>query len=164
MRPQVILMDLVLPGMDGTEGVRRIQEIDPNIHVIVLTVYGDDDRIFDALCAGACGYLLKPGTEGRIVAAIETALEGGAPITPFIARRVLTIFTRYITKRGDYQLTQREREVLQLLVEGSSQREIAARLSVSPHTIDTHIRHIYSRLKVRSQGAAVAKAIRERLL
>ena len=162
--PQVVLMDLGLPGMSGIEGIRRIRAVSPASQVIVLTVQETDDAVFEALCAGACGYLLKPASGERIVEAIRTALSGGAPMNAFIARKVLTMFGRLARPRGDYSLTRRERELLQLLCEEKTQKEIADALFVSPHTVDTHLRNIYGKLHVHSRTGAVAKALREGLI
>lgn len=162
--PQVVLMDLELPGMSGIEGIGHFKTMSPASRIVVLTVHEDDDRIFHALCAGASGYLLKPGSGEKIIEAIEQATDGGAPMNAFVARRVLDMFTRYAHPRGDYKLTPREREILELLVEAYSQKQIAAKLSLSPHTIDTHLRNIYAKLHVHSQQGAVAKALKERLL
>lgn len=162
--PQVVLMDLGLPGMSGIEGIRRIRAVSPSSQVIVLTVQETDDAVFEALCAGASGYLLKPASGERIVEAIRTALGGGAPMNAFIARKVLTMFGRVARPRGDYSLTRRERELLQLLCEEKTQKEIADALFVSPHTVDTHLRNIYGKLHVHSRTGAVAKALREGLI
>lgn len=162
--PQVVLMDLGLPGMSGVEGIGRIRAISPASQVVVLTVHQDDDRIFAALCAGACGYLLKPATGDQIVAAVDTALHGGAPMTAMVARRVLGMFTRLARPRGDHGLTEREREILQQLVAERTQKQIAQALGLSPHTVDTHLRNIYAKLHVHSRSGAVAKAVEERLV
>ena len=162
--PQVVLMDLGLPGIDGIEGIRRIKAISPASQIVVLSVHEDDDKVFDALCAGASGYLLKPATGGRIVEAVETAMRGGAPMNAFIARKVLSLFTKFARPRADYGLTDREREILQLLVDDRKQKQIAHALSLSPHTVDTHLRNIYAKLHVHSRTAAVAKALGERLI
>lgn len=162
--PQVVLMDLGLPGMGGLEGIGRIKAVSPASQIVVLTVHEDNDKVFEALCAGACGYLLKPATGDKITDAIRTALEGGAPMNAFIARKVLTMFTHYARPKADYGLTGREREILQLLVEEHTQKAIAAALFISPHTVDTHLRNIYAKLHVHSRSGAVAKAIQERLL
>lgn len=162
--PQVVLMDLGLPGMSGVEGIGRLRAASPATQVIVLTVHEEDDKVFEALCAGASGYLLKPASAGEISDAIGTALEGGAPINAVIARKVLGMFKREARPRGDYGLTDREREILELLTEGFSQKRIAATLEVSPHTVDTHLRNIYGKLHVHSSTGAVAKALKERLL
>lgn len=162
--PQVVLMDLGLPGMDGLEGISRIKTASPASHVIVVTVQEDRDQIFEALCAGASGYLLKPASASEVAEAIQTALDGGAPINAFIARKVLSMFTEYAAPRRDYGLTEREREILELLTEGCSQKRIAIALELSRHTVDTHLRNIYGKLHVHSRTAAVAKALKERLL
>lgn len=162
--PQVLFMDLELPGMSGTEGIRRVHALSPSSHIVVLTIHEEDDTVFEALCAGACGYLLKPASGQRIVDAVETARRGGAPMNAFIARKVLGMFAELTRPRADYGLTDREREILQLLVRARQQKQIAIVLSLSPHTVDTHVRNIYAKLQVHSRSAAVAKALQERLL
>jgi DNA-binding NarL/FixJ family response regulator len=162
--PQVVLMDLELPGMSGIEGIGHVHAISPSTPIVVLTVYEDDDKVFDALCAGALGYLLKPASSEKIIDAVETALRGGSPMNAFIARKVLSMFTHRARPRGDYGLSAREREILQLLVEAHPQKQIARTLGLSPHTVDTHLRNIYSKLHVHSCSAAVAKALQERLI
>lgn len=162
--PAVVLMDLSLPGMSGQAGIERILQLAPSVLIIVLTVHDDHRSIFDALCAGAIGYLLKPATPDQIVEAIFTAVAGGSPINAVIARKLLAQFSKPDGSAGRYGLTEREREILQLAVEGCTKRQIAARLTLSPHTVDTHLRHIYERLQVRSRSGAVAKAVRERLV
>lgn len=162
--PQLVLMDLGLPGMGGIEGIGRLRQASPATQVIVLTVHDEDQKVFEALCAGASGYLLKPASAAEITGAIRTVVEGGAPINASIARQVLDMFTRDARPRADYGLTDREREILELLTEGITQKQIAASLSLSPHTVDTHLRNIYGKLHVRSSTGAVAKALRERLL
>lgn len=162
--PQVVLMDLGLPGMSGMEGIRRIRAISPATEVVVLTVHEADDDVFEALCSGASGYLLKPASGTRIVEAIRTALGGGAPMNAFIARKALSMFAHLARPRSDHGLTDRERELLQLLAEEKTQREIADALFISPHTVDTHLRNIYGKLHVHSRTGAVAKAIRQGLI
>jgi len=162
--PQVVLMDLGLPGMDGIEGIQRIRALSPASLILVLSVYEDDERIFAALCAGASGYLLKPADSGNIPAAIRSLLDGGSPINAHIARRVLSMFTGRLKPHGDYGLTDREREILERLTQGHSQKKIARLLGLSPHTVDTHLRNIYGKLQVHSRTAAVAKALKERLI
>lgn len=162
--PQVVLMDLGLPGMSGIDGIRKIRSISPTSQIVVLTVYEDDDNVFEALCAGACGYLLKPASSERIIESITLALSGGAPMSASIARKVLRIFRQHVRPRADYGLTDREREILQLLIDEYTQKEIAAQLFLSPHTVDTHLRNIYAKLQVHSRSGAIVKALRERLL
>ncbi|MGD2068998.1 MAG: response regulator transcription factor [Gemmatimonadota bacterium] len=162
--PQVVLMDLGLPGMDGIEGIRRIREVSPSSDVVVLTVREEDQDVFGALCAGASGYLLKPATGDRILEAVHTAREGGAPMNAYVARKVLAMFTRFSRPKGSYGLTEREREILHRLCEEMTQKEIAEALFISPHTVDTHLRNIYGKLHVHSRSAAVIKALREGLI
>ncbi len=162
--PNVILMDIVLPGMSGIEGVRRIKAISPATQLIMLTVYGDNDKVFESICAGASGYLLKGGSTDEIIAAIKDVLVGGAPMNAQIARKVLDMFAKFVSPQADYALTKREKEILELLVDGLSQKQMAAKLNLSPHTIDTHIKNIYAKLHVHSCTEAVAKALKERLI
>ena len=162
--PRVVLMDLGLPGMSGIDGIARIRAVAPAVPIVVLTVHEDDENVFEALCAGASGYLLKPASGEKILEAVDTALRGGAPMNAFIARNVLRMFTQHARPRGDYGLSDREREILHLLLEERSQKQIAQALGLSPHTVDTHLRNIYAKLHVHSRSGAVAKAIQERLL
>ena len=162
--PRVVLMDLGLPGMDGVEGIRSIKSRSPYSDVIVLTIHEEDDRVFQALCAGAGGYLLKPASGRRIVRAIRTTVKGGAPMNAFVARKVLDTFNRISVPRNDFGLTDREREILQLLADDTTQKGMAKALFLSPHTVDTHLRNIYAKLQVHSRTGAVAKAFREGLL
>jgi len=161
--PEVVLMDIGLPGMPGTEGIQRLKSISPTTHVIVLTIHEDNDTIFRAICAGASGYLLKMAAVSKIFDAVEEVRGGGAAMNAQVARRVLNMFTQFNAPRWDYQLTDREKEILQLLVDGRKKSEIADTLFLSYHTIDTHIRNIYAKLHVNSRSDAVAKAIKERL-
>jgi len=165
--PDIVLMDIGLPGADGIEGAARFRSAAPSARVVMLTVHQEDEKVFRALCAGASGYLLKPAPAERIVEAVREVERGAAPMNGYIARKVLDMLTRLPAPgppSGDYALTAREREILRLLVESLTMREIAARLSVSYHTIDAHIRNVYEKLHVRSRSGAVAKALRERLL
>ena len=162
--PQVLLMDLGLPGMSGVEGIARVKAISPSTQIVVLTVHEDDEKVFEALCAGASGYLLKPGSTTEITEAVTAAVRGGSPMNAYIAGKVLKMFTTMARPRVDYGLTDREREILQVLVQDRTQKQIAEMLSLSPHTVDTHIRNIYAKLHVHSRGGAVAKALQERIL
>ena len=162
--PRVILMDLALPGMNGIECTRAIRKRTPSIPVVMLTVNQSNDRIFEAICAGASGYMLKSDTSDDILRGIGTALDGGAAIDGQIARRVLEMFSRMVTPKADYGLSEREREILELLVDGNTKQRIAAQLQLSPHTIDGHVRNIYSKLHVNNRSGAVAKAVKENLL
>ena len=163
--PDVLLLDIGLPGMSGIEGVRLLRERLPALAVLMLTVYDDDERIFQALCAGACGYLLKKTPPLRLLESIREAATGGAPMSPQVARKVVTLFRQFHPPSGvDYDLTPHETRILGLLVDGHNTKTAAAELGVSPNTIAFHLRHIYEKLQVHSRSEAVAKALRERLV
>jgi DNA-binding NarL/FixJ family response regulator len=162
--PEVVLVDIGLPGISGIEVVRRVRGISPATQMVMLTIHEDDDRVFEAICAGATGYLTKTATSDRILSSIREVVRGGAPMTPQIARRVLNLFTQVKAPRWDYQLTDREREVLSKLVEGKTKKEIGALIFLSAHTVDTHLRNIYTKLHVHTRTEAVVKAINEKLV
>jgi len=162
--PRILLMDLGLPGMSGIEGMRRVKELSPATDVLVLTIYDDDERVFEAICAGASGYLLKNSSGEEIVSALSQIIQGGAPMNAQVARRVLDLFSRMAGPKGKYDLTPREKEVLGLLVGGLSKRQIADKLIVSFYTIDTHLKNIYEKLHVHTRSGVVAKALKERLI
>ncbi len=163
--PDVILLDVGLPGINGIEGIPRLKALAPATHIIMLTVFDDQEKVFKSICAGASGYLLKNADEDAIAEAVHEVLKGGAPINPRIARLVLNMFaTRASPPRHNYGLSPREREVLELMVQGLVKKEIADRLALSYHTVDHHLRSIYSKLQVHTRGGAVAKAVSEKLL
>ena len=163
--PDVALCDIGLPGMSGIEGMQILKERFPNLLLLMLTVYDDDDRIFDALCAGACGYLLKKTPPARLLEALNEAVRGGSPMSPEVARRVIALFRDIRPPdRADYQLTPHETRILKLLVEGHNYKTAAFELNVSINTISFHMRHIYEKLQVHSKSEAVAKALRDRLI
>ncbi|MCB1554127.1 MAG: response regulator transcription factor [Xanthomonadales bacterium] len=165
--PDVVLMDLGLPGASGVEGIRRIHGMSPSTRVLVLTIHEDDERVFEAITAGASGYLLKPLPPDAVLEAIRGLVKGAAPINPFVARKLLDVFAQHppVRPRSDeYGLTAREREILQLLVDGLALRAIGDRLGLSYHTISNHLRNVYAKLHVRSRSAAVSRALREDLL
>ena len=160
-QPEVVLTDLGLPGMSGTEVVAHLRDLLPGVPILVLTVHDEDQHIFDALCAGACGYLLKDVEPARLLAAIREVHSGGAPMSPEIARKVLSMFQKFASPQaGESGLSVREIEVLNLLAEGDSYKTCADRLAVSIDTIRFHVRRIYDRLHVHSRSEAVSKAIR----
>jgi DNA-binding NarL/FixJ family response regulator len=165
--PDIVLMDIGLPGRSGIEGVARVASVSPASQVLILTIHDEDEKVFEALCAGASGYLLKPSPPEQILEAIRSVRAGGAPINPYIARKVLGVFARLPAakpREPAYGLTAREREILQLLVGGLTLGQIAARLHLSYHTIDNHVRNIYRKMHVRSRSRAVAKALGEELI
>jgi DNA-binding NarL/FixJ family response regulator len=163
--PDVVLSDIGLPGMSGIEGVRRLKERHPELVLLMLTVYDDDDRIFDAICAGACGYLLKKTPPARLLDSLKEAVGGGAPMSPEVARRVIALFRQIRPpERADYELTPHETRLLKLFVEGHNYKTAAAELQVSVNTVNFHVRSIYSKLQVHSRSEAVAKALLNRLV
>jgi DNA-binding NarL/FixJ family response regulator len=163
--PDVALVDIGLPGMSGVEGVRILKEQYPNLVTLMNTVYDDDERIFQALCAGASGYLLKKTPPARVIESLKEAISGGAPMSPEVARRVLKVFREIRPpEQADYQLTPHELRLLKLLVEGHSYKTAAAKLNVSVKTISFHLQKIYEKLQVHSKSEAVAKALRNRLV
>ena len=160
--PDVILLDVGLPGMSGIEGITRIKELSPGTHAIILTVFDNKEKVVRAICAGASGYLLKTSPVKEITAGIRDVMNGGAPMNGRIAKMVLRMFSKVVPQpNGNYDLTERERDILRLLVEGLLKKEIAHRLDISFHTVDSHLRNIYTKLHVNSQTGAVAKALRE---
>jgi len=162
--PDIVLVDIGLPGMSGIDGIRILKAEFPLLPSIMLTVYGDDDRIFNALCAGACGYLLKKTPAGQLLVAIREAVEGGSPMSPHVARRVVELFRQFRSPvRPEHELTPHELRLLRLLIDGHSYKSAAAELRVTVNTIGFHIRHIYDKLQVHSKSEAVAKALRLRL-
>ena len=163
--PSVLLLDIHLPGMLGSEAVRLFHDKYPGLHILMLTVYADQTRIFESICNGACGYLLKKTTPARLIEAIREAQDGGAPMTPEIARKVVTLFQQTARpKQLDEDLTPHELRLLKLLAEGYSYQDAADEFHVSINTLRNHIRNIYDKLHVHSKSAAVSKALRYRLI
>ena len=163
--PDVVLCDIGLPGMSGIEGIRILKERYPTLSLLMLTVYDDDERIFDALCAGASGYLLKRTAPARLLESLREAVSGGAPMSPEVATRVIAVFREIRPpERADYDLTPHESRLLKLLVDGHNYTTAAEELSVSYNTVKFHMRQIYAKLQVHSKSEAVAKAMRERLV
>lgn len=161
--PDIVLLDVGLPGMTGIEGIAPLKAAAPDVQILILTAFEDDDRIFRAICAGASGYLLKTSTTAEIATAVAEVQRGGSPMTPRIARRVLEMFAKANPPKRDYRLSPREQEILQLLVQGKTVKEAAAVLGISFHTADEYIRSVYTKLQVHTRSGAVAKAIKEGL-
>lgn len=162
--PKLFLLDIGLQGMSGLDGIPLIREKAPEVCIVVLTVFEDDEKLFRAICAGANGYLLKAQSGEEIVRSVRDALAGGAPMSPRIARRVLGMFAKLAPRRSDYGLSERERCVLELVVEGLLKKEIAQKMELSIHTVDSYLRRIYEKLHVKSRSGAVRKAVREGLV
>jgi DNA-binding NarL/FixJ family response regulator len=162
--PEIVLVDIGLPGMSGIEGIRQMKTIAPSTEFIVLTVHEEHQNVFDAICAGATGYLVKSLPPDAILEKIHESAHGGVPMDPLIARRVLELLSGAGAPRGIYGLTDREKEVLQMMVQGRTRLDIARALFVSPSTVNTHSRNIYEKLHVHTRGGAVAKALKERLV
>jgi DNA-binding NarL/FixJ family response regulator len=163
----VVLMDIGLPGMNGIEGVKRAKKINPDVNILMLTIYEENEVVFEALCAGACGYLVKKTPPSKLIDAIKDIYAGGSPMSSSIARKVITTFQtnrRDNTEESQFELSNREKEVLNQLAIGSNYNEIAGNLFISVDTVRHHIRNIYKKLHVHSQSEAVAKAIRKGLI
>lgn len=163
----VVLMDIGLPGMSGIDGIVKAKKIKPELNILMLTVYEDSQSVFKALCAGACGYLVKKTPPSKLLEAIKDAYEGGAPMSSLIARQVINVFRQTQGKSSEEEktnLSSREIEVLTSLSDGNNYQEIADRLFISVDTVRHHIRNIYRKLHVHSQSEAVAKAIRKGLI
>jgi DNA-binding NarL/FixJ family response regulator len=163
--PDVLLLDIHLPGMLGSDGVRLLQEKFASVQIIMLTVYAEEDKVFESICNGACGYLLKETPPARLLEAISEAHRGGAPMSPEIARKVVTLFQKTgPPEKFTEQLTPQEVRLLKLLAEGYSYQGSADHLNISVNTARDYIRSIYEKLHVHSKSEAVSKALRNRLI
>lgn len=159
--PDVVLMDIDLPGISGIEGIKIVKKKYTGVDIVMLTVHEDAELVFDAIKAGACGYLDKSAPERKILESIKEVYNGGAPMTTRIARLVVNSFQ---SKSGSTNLTEREKDVLNLLCKGNAYKEISEQLFISVGTVRHHIKNIYEKLHVHSKSQAVAKAIKERLI
>ncbi len=165
LNPNLILMDISMPGKSGIEAVKEIRVFNQTIPIIMLTVFDDDTHVYQAICAGASGYLLKRHISEKLISSINEVLEGGAPMSPSIAKMVMqSIKNTAPINTNSYQLTVREKEILTSLSSGNSYKLIASALSISIDTVRTHIKHLYEKLQVHSQTEAVSKAIQEKLV
>ncbi len=163
--PDIALVDIGLPGISGTEGLRILNQRYPELRSLMLTIYDDDERIFGALCAGASGYLLKSTQPARLIESLQEVMAGGAPMSPSVARRVLALFKEFRPpQQADYNLSPHETRLLSMLVEGHNLKTASAELHVSRATVAWHMRNIYEKLQVHSKSEAVAKALRSGLI
>ncbi|HMR46227.1 MAG TPA: response regulator transcription factor [Bacteroidia bacterium] len=165
--PDIILMDIDMPKMSGIETVKIIRNSFPGLPILMLTGFEDDDKVFDSICAGANGYILKNASMELLINQIHEAYLGGAPMTPVIARKVLNMFSASFVnhlENENYNLSKREKEVLELLVNGKSYKVIATELAISYETVHSHIKKIYHKLHVSSIGEAVSKTIKQKIL
>ena len=159
--PGVVLLDIHLPGVQGTEGVRLFRQRWREVQIVMLTVFEGSEQVFESICNGACGYLLKKTQPARLLEAIAEAQQGGAPMSPSIARKVVQVFhARAVPAKSEVGLSEREQEVLAQLAEGYSYAGIAGKLGITANTVRNHIRAIYEKLHVHSRSEAVSKAIR----
>ncbi|HEY3402539.1 MAG TPA: response regulator transcription factor [Ohtaekwangia sp.] len=164
LKPDLLIMDIDMPGMNGIDAVARVRSTNKDIPILMLTVFDDNKHVFDAICAGASGYLLKKHISTKLNGAIDEMMEGGSPMSPSIARMVLSSMHKKSTPDNPYQLTPKEREVLTSLSNGNSYKLIASEINISIDTVRSHIRNIYEKLHVHSQTEAVSKAINEKLI
>jgi DNA-binding NarL/FixJ family response regulator len=163
--PDIVLVDIGLPGMSGIDGIRLLKERHPALQFLILTIYDDDERIFEALCAGACGYLLKRTAPARLLESLRELSEGGAPMSPEVARRVIRLFQEVRPpQHAAHQLTPHQTRLLKLLADGHNYKTAAAELDVTVDTVAFHLKHIYEKLQVHSKTEAVAKALRDRII
>src|ERR1041384_8325948 len=161
--PNAVLTDIGLPGMSGVEGIRILKQRHPELPILALTVYDED--VFDALCAGASGYLLKNTPPARLLESLKEVASGGAPMSPEVARRVIKLFREFRPPdRSPSRLTQQETELLKLIVDGHSYKTAAAKLEISTSTVSFHLQNIYNKLQVHSKSEAVAKALRNKMV
>lgn len=165
-QPDVVLMDIQMPGMDGIEAVKMMKPLFPEVKILMETIFEEDEKVFNSICNGAEGYILKGTPPAQILSSIREIYEGGAPMSPSIARKVLAMFKAgtSLTLDESYNLTDREKEVLKCLVEGMSYKMVAEKCFISLETVISHVKNIYKKLQVHSKSEAVSKAIRGKII
>jgi len=164
LAPQLIIMDIDMPGIGGIAGVKKIKTSFPEIKVVMYTVFDDDNRIFDCICAGADGYLLKNTSPVKLIQSLTELMEGGAPMSPFVAQKVFQFFRKGSQTKDEFNLTEREKEILELLVKGNSYKMIADKSHVTIDTVKKHLQNIYHKLHVNCGTEAVAKALQHKIV
>jgi DNA-binding NarL/FixJ family response regulator len=162
--PQLVVMDIDMPGIGGIEGVKKIKQHYPEVKVVMHTVFDDDNRIFDSICAGADGYLLKNTPPVKLIESLHDLIEGGAAMSPFVAQKVFQFFRSSNVQREDFNLSVREKEILELLVKGNSYKMIADKSGISIDTVKKHLQNIYHKLHVSCGTEAVAKALQHKIV
>ena len=163
-QPDLVVMDIDMPGRTGAEALRAIKSLRPDTRIVIYTVFDDEERIFECLCSGADGYLLKHTPPAKLLSALQEAMEGGSPMSPSVAGRVFRYFRDQGLKADAYNLSAREKEILQYLIKGNSYKMIADRCFISLDTVKKHLQNIYTKLHVSCGTEAVAKALKERLV
>lgn len=163
-KPELVIMDIDMPGIGGIEGVKRIKEHYPEIKVVMHTVFDDDNRIFDSICAGADGYMLKNTAPLKLIQSLQELMEGGVAMSPFVAQKVFQFFRNNNKAKEEFHLTVREKEILELLVKGNSYKMIADKTTISIDTVKKHLQNIYHKLHVNCGTEAVAKALRHKII
>jgi DNA-binding NarL/FixJ family response regulator len=163
-KPDLVIMDIDMPGIGGVEGVKKIKQHYPEVKVVMHTVFDDDNRIFDSICAGADGYLLKNTPPLKLIESLQDLMEGGAAMSPFVAQKVFQFFRSNNKIQDDFHLTQREKEILELLVKGNSYKMIAGKSGISIDTVKKHLQNIYHKLHVNCGTEAVAKALQHKIV
>lgn len=165
-KADVVLMDIDMPNVNGIEGVKMIHDEFPKVHVLMQTVFDDDEKIFASICAGASGYILKKSTPAQVIQAIEDVYNGGAAMTASVAKQVIRAFQQntFIENNEKIELSPREKEILGCLVKGLSHKMIASECHISHHTVNSHVKNIYEKLHVNSVAGAVVKALKQKLI
>jgi len=160
----LVVMDIDMPGIGGVEGVKKIKNASPDVKIVMHTMFDDDNRIFDSICAGADGYMLKNTSPLQLVNALQEVMNGGAPMSPFVAQKVFQHFRQAKTDSEQFNLTTREKEMLELLVKGNSYKMIADKTGVTIDTVKKHLQNIYHKLHVNCGTEAVAKALQHKIV